>query len=79
MPTYTFVHVKDETITRTEYMKISEMTKFLSENSEWKIKPAAPYYGDPVQQGRVKLDTPFRERLQEIKQKFPGSNMNIPP
>ena len=72
MPTYTFLNktTGEET---TEFMKISELDKFIVDHPELSCLPSAPLisYND-----LKKPSDGFRDRLREIKASHRGSTIN---
>jgi len=76
MPTYDFKH-KDTGEVITKVLKITERDQFLQDNPTYE-----PYHGtvasvgDPVRLGITKVDKGFKEVLQKIHQKTPGSRLN---
>ena len=73
MPTYTF---KRGTKKWTEHMIISEMERFLDENVDITIMPAAPRIVSGVANKRNKPDGGFRDVLKRIKKANRGSHIN---
>lgn len=73
MPTYNFQHkTTGEVIEKT--LKISERDEWLNNNLDWQqIHLGAPAMGDSVRLGIRKNDNGFREVLQKIHEKAPGS------
>lgn len=59
-------------------MKIAEMEKFLKEKPHVVIEiTKAPSIGDSFRLGVRRPDETFKDRLRDIKQRFPGSNINV--
>lgn len=57
-------------------MKISELDNFRKENPHLESIINAPMVCDPVRVGARKMDTGFKEVLQRIHEKTPGSQLN---
>lgn len=76
MPTYDFVNNQTgEQFTRM--MKIAEMEQFLADNPHIQQSYlAAPAMGDPVRLGIRKADNGFKEVLQKVHSRTPGSRLN---
>ena len=76
MPTYEFRNKETGEITEA-FMKISERDQYLKDNPHLEsIMTQAPAMGDPVRLGVTKKDTGFKEVLQKIHEKTPGSQLN---
>jgi hypothetical protein len=75
MPTYDFQHkVTGEVIEKI--LRISEKEEWLQENPEWQqVILNAPAMGDSVRLGVKRIDNGFREVLQKIHEKAPGSTL----
>lgn len=76
MPTYDFKN-KDTGEVFEKIMKIAEREVYLQENSN--IEPfigAAPAIGDSVRLGVRKIDNGFKDVLQQIHARTPGSRLN---
>lgn len=77
MPTYMF---RDTTTGEVfeKQMKISELDEYKNQNPthERYYDGVAPAMGDPVRLGVRKMDTGFKEVLQKIHSKAPGSSLN---
>lgn len=76
MPTYDF---KDRATGNvfTQTMRIAEKEIFLSENPNIEqLILRAPAIGDPVRLGVRKVDGGFKEVLQKIHSRAPGSDLN---
>lgn len=76
MPTYDF-RDKNTGEIFTKVMKIAEKEQYLQDNPH--IEPtitSAPAIGDPVRLGVRKVDTGFKDVLQKIHQRSPGSTLN---
>lgn len=57
-------------------MKIAEKEQFLKENPDIESVIGAPALGDPVRLGIRKADNGFKEVLQRVHEKSPGSRLN---
>lgn len=77
MPTYQFRNL-DTGEEFERFMSISARETYLEENPNIiSILSTAPALGDPVRLGIRKVDGGFKEVLQKIKARAPGSTMNI--
>ena len=75
MPIYRFRNT--ETGEETEkMMKIAELDTFRAENPHLQTIITAPMICDPVRVGARKMDTGFKEVLQRVHEKTPGSELN---
>ena len=76
MPTYVFEN--KETGERFEkIMKISELDQFREANPQLQTVIQAVAFGDPTKMSTTrKFDTGFKEVLQRIHEKTPGSQLN---
>ena len=76
MPTYVFEN--KETGERFEkIMKMSELDQFRTDNPELQTVIQAVAFGDPTKMSSTrKFDTGFKEVLQRIHEKTPGSQLN---
>lgn len=76
MPTYVFEN--KETGERFEkIMKISELDQFREANPQVQTVIQAVAFGDPTKMSTTrKFDTGFKEVLQRIHEKTPGSQLN---
>lgn len=76
MPTYVFEN--KETGERFEkIMKISELDQFREDNPQVQTVIQAVAFGDPTKlSSSRKFDTGFKEVLQRIHEKTPGSQLN---
>ena len=75
MPIYRFRNT--ETGEETEkMMKIAELDIFRAENPHLQTIITAPMICDPVRVGARKMDTGFKEVLQRVHEKTPGSELN---
>jgi hypothetical protein len=75
MPTYVF---RDK-ITNEQFekmMKISELDSFRAEHPNLETVIQAPMVADPVRVGVRKYDSGFKEVLQKIHDRSPGSRLN---
>ena len=74
MPTYEFRNKQTGEVTEV-FMKISEKDKFLADNPhlEQTMTQAPAFAGDHI---TVKKDTGFKEVLQKIHSRAPGSILN---
>lgn len=76
MPTYDFVN-KDTGEVFEKSMKIAEREQYLIDNPN--IVPhygSAPAIGDPIRLGVKKVDNGFKEVLQKIHKRSPGSQLD---
>lgn len=77
MPTYTFRN-KETGDTFDQVMKISERDQFLEDNPHLEsIITGAPMMMDPVRAGVRKVDNGFKEVLQKIHTRTPGSKLEL--
>jgi hypothetical protein len=75
MPTYRFRNI--ETGEETEkMMKIAELDTYRADNPQLQTIITAPMICDPVRVGARKMDTGFKEVLQRVHEKTPGSELN---
>ncbi len=75
MPRYDFQHRETGEVIE-KLMRISEKEEWLKENPQWEqIHLGAPQMGDPVRLGVTRMDNGFREVLQKIHEKSPGSRL----
>lgn len=75
MPTYTFQNISSKEVV-DKLLKISEREDWLKDNPEWQqIHTQAPSMGDPVRLGVKRIDNGFREVLQKIHERAPGSTL----
>lgn len=76
MPTYDFIdNQTGEQFTKV--MKIAEKEQYLSDNPHiQQTHLAVPAIGDPVRLGVRKMDGGFKEVLQKIHSRAPGSTLN---
>ena len=77
MPTYEFRNIQTGEVTE-HIMKISELDEFKSKNPNLeRTITQAPAFGDPTKlSASRKYDTGFKEVLQRIHEKTPGSQLN---
>lgn len=77
MPNYLFRNTETSEIFEKN-MKMSELDSYMSENPTHVryYDGVAPAMGDPVRLGVHKMDTGFKEVLQKIHEKTPGSKLN---
>jgi hypothetical protein len=75
MPTYKFRNVETGEVIE-EFMSISKLDAFRAENPYLETIIQAPMICDPVRVGARKLDTGFKEVLQKIHERTPGSQLN---
>lgn len=76
MPTYTFRN-KETGETFEEFMSISGRDVYLEKNPHLEtLITGAPSLGDPVRLGVTRPDSGFKEVLQKIHEKTPGSRLN---
>jgi hypothetical protein len=75
MPTYDFKY-KDTEEVFTKVMKIAEKEQYLLDNPNVEPVMSAPVMIDPVRLGVRKIDNGFKEVLQRVHEKTPGSVLN---
>jgi hypothetical protein len=76
MPTYVFRN-KETNEQFEKIMKISELDKFREENPQLETVIQSVAFGDPTKlSSSRKFDTGFKEVLQRIHEKTPGSELN---
>lgn len=76
MPTYVFRN-KETNEQFEQIMKISELDKFREENPQLETVIQSVAFGDPTKlTSSRKFDTGFKEVLQRIHEKTPGSELN---
>lgn len=75
MPTYIFRN-KETGEQFEKIMKISELDAFREQNPQLETIIQSPMICDPVRVGARKMDTGFKEVLQRIHEKTPGSQLN---
>jgi len=76
MPTYVFRN-KETNEQFEKIMKISELDKFREENPQLETVIQSVAFGDPTKlTSSRKFDTGFKEVLQRIHEKTPGSQLN---
>jgi hypothetical protein len=76
MPTYVFRN-KETNEQFEKILKISELDSFREENPQLETVIQAVAFGDPTKLSSTrKFDTGFKEVLQRIHEKTPGSQLN---
>jgi hypothetical protein len=76
MPTYAFRNKETGELTE-KFMGISAREEYLTQNPQLEtMVNGAPMICDPVRVGARKLDTGFKEVLQKIHERAPGSTLN---
>lgn len=75
MPTYIF-RDKNTGEQFEKVMKISELDSFRAENPNLETVIQSPMICDPVRVGARKQDSGFKEVLQKIHDRSPGSRLN---
>jgi hypothetical protein len=75
MPTYVFRN-KETSEVFEQVMKIAELDSFRDSNPHLETIIHAPAFCDPVRVGARKMDTGFKEVLQRIHEKTPGSQLD---
>jgi predicted nucleic acid-binding Zn ribbon protein len=76
MPTYVFRNTETNEIFE-KIMKISDYDQYNLDNpTHERYHNTAPSIGDPVRLGVTKKDTGFKEVLQRVHEKTPGSQLN---
>lgn len=75
MPTYVF-RDKNTGEQFEKMLKISELDSYREENPHLETIIQSPMICDPVRVGARKFDTGFKEVLQKIHAKTPGSELN---
>ena len=76
MPTYVFRN-KETGEQFEKIMKISELDNFRNENPQLETVIQSVAFGDPTKMSSTrKFDTGFKEVLQRIHEKTPGSQLN---
>lgn len=77
MPTYSFRN-KETGEVFDQLMKISEKDQYLLDNPNLEqVHLSATAIGDPVRLGVRKMDGGFKEVLQKIHSRTPGSKINV--
>lgn len=74
MPTYTFLD-KTTGIQFDKFMSISSREIFLKENTHYEPVMVPVALGDAVRMGVTKRDSGFKEVLQRIHERTPGSDL----
>lgn len=75
MPTYTFRN-KETGEHHEKLLKISELDQYKLDNPNLETVVSSPMICDPVRVGARKTDSGFKEVLQKIHEKTPGSELN---
>ena len=76
MPTYVFRN-KETGEQFEQIMKISELDSFRAENPQLETVIQAVAFGDPTKMSTTrKFDSGFKEVLQKIHERSPGSELN---
>jgi len=76
MPTYTFKNKETGELTEV-VMKIAELDSYREANPHLETVISAPMLGDPTKlSASRKYDSGFKEVLQRIHEKTPGSQLN---
>lgn len=75
MPTYDFKNTDTDEVF-TKVMKIAEKEEYLKANPHIQQMVSAPNLVDPVRIGVRKVDNGFKEVLQRVHEKTPGSRLN---
>lgn len=76
MPTYAFRDKETGEVTE-KFMGISAREEYLKQNPQLEsMVNGAPMICDPVRVGARKMDTGFKEVLQKIHSRAPGSTLN---
>jgi hypothetical protein len=75
MPTYNFRNKETGELTEV-VMKIAELDNYRAANPQLETIISSPMICDPVRVGARKMDTGFKEVLQRIHEKTPGSQLN---
>jgi len=76
MPTYAFRNKETGEVTE-KFMSISAREEYLNQNPQLEsMVNGAPMICDPVRVGARKMDTGFKEVLQKIHSRAPGSTLN---
>lgn len=75
MPTYRFRNKETDEVTEV-VMKIAELDAYREANPHLETIITAPMVCDPVRVGARKPDTGFKEVLQKIHERSPGSTLN---
>ena len=75
MPTYMFRNTETGDVFE-KFMSISAREEFLKENPEYETMiSGAPMIMDPMRAGTLKRDTGFKNVLQQIHERTPGSDL----
>lgn len=76
MPTYAFRNKETGDVIE-KFMSISAREEYLNQNPQLEsMVNGAPMICDPVRVGARKMDTGFKEVLQKIHSRAPGSTLN---
>lgn len=76
MPTYDFRNKQTQEVF-TKIMRIAEKEQYLIDNPDIEqVLLQAPAVGDSIRIGGIKTDNGFKEVLQKIHEKTPGSALN---
>ena len=76
MPTYSFRNKQTGDV-QDLFMTISAREQYLSDHPELEVAITEPVaFGDPVRMGVKKPDGGFRETMQKIHERVPGSKLN---
>lgn len=75
MPTYTFRN-KETGDQYEKILRISELDQYKLDNPHVETVVGSPMICDPVRVGARKTDSGFKEVLQKIHEKTPGSELN---
>lgn len=77
MPTYTFRN-KETGEQFDQFMKISEREEYLKQNPHLEsLITGAPMMMDPMRAGVRKIDNGFKDVLQQIHSRTPGSKLDL--
>jgi predicted nucleic acid-binding Zn ribbon protein len=77
MPTYTFRN-KETGEQFEQFMKISERDEYLTKNPQLEtLITGAPMMMDPMRAGVRKIDNGFKDVLQQIHSRTPGSKLDL--
>jgi len=77
MPTYTFRN-KETGEQFEQFMKISELDEYRKQNPHLEsIITGAPMMMDPMRAGVRKIDNGFKDVLQQIHSRTPGSKLDL--
>lgn len=76
MPIYTFKDLNTGEVFEHS-MKIAELDQFRNDNPHLQTIITAPMICDPVRVGVTKVDGGFKEVLQKVHERTPGSRLNV--